>query len=105
MHYFQYGQTEIEYLKERDPALGRAIEVIGLIQRPVFPEVFTALVRNIVGQQISTKAAATIRLGGVALPVGDCGEGGVLRAGRNRMNLYPGPVIIKNPAGTYHSCC
>jgi 3-methyladenine DNA glycosylase/8-oxoguanine DNA glycosylase len=60
MHYFQYGQTEIEYLKERDPALGRAIDEIGRIERPVFPEVFTALVRSIVGQQISTKAAATV---------------------------------------------
>ena len=57
---FQYGQKEIDYLKERDKVLGRAIGEVGIIRRPVIPDLFTALIRNIVGQQISSKAANTV---------------------------------------------
>jgi len=57
---FQYGQSEIKYLKRRDPALGQAINKIGIIERPVIPDLFKALVKSVVGQQISKKAAATV---------------------------------------------
>ena len=57
---FQYGQKEIDYLKKRDKVLGRAIDEIGIIRRPVIPDLFTALIWNIVGQQISSKAANTV---------------------------------------------
>jgi len=58
---FRYGQTEIEHLKRRDKKLGAAIEMIGLIKREIRPDPFTALVMSIVAQQISSKAANTIR--------------------------------------------
>lgn len=59
-HYFKYGQEEIEYLKSRDQALAVAIQQIGHINRLVIPDIFTALLKSIVGQQISTQAQETI---------------------------------------------
>jgi 3-methyladenine DNA glycosylase/8-oxoguanine DNA glycosylase len=61
MQLFQYGQLEIEYLTRRDRKLGRAIDHIGIIERKVTPDVFTALVQSVVAQQISRKAADTVR--------------------------------------------
>lgn len=58
--YFSYGQTEIDYLTSRDARLGWAIEQIGLVQREVHDDLFTAVVNCIVGQQISTAAHITI---------------------------------------------
>lgn len=58
--HFVYGQTEIEHLQKRDKRLGEAIERIGPIKRATEPDLFHALIRSIVGQQISTKAQATI---------------------------------------------
>lgn len=58
--YFEYGNEEIEYLKNKDKVLGEAIDKIGIIKRSVTPDMFMALVNSIVGQQISTKAQATI---------------------------------------------
>lgn len=60
MNIFQYGQKEIDYLKKRDKILGKAIDEIGMIKREVIPDLFTALIRNIIGQQISSKAASII---------------------------------------------
>jgi len=58
--HFQYGTTEIDHLKRVDKRLGAVIEQIGIIERAVIPDLFTALVHSIVGQQISTKAHNTI---------------------------------------------
>lgn len=58
--YFLYGEQELQYLKSKDPILGAAIDEIGWIKRPVIPDLFMALLNSIVGQQISTKALATI---------------------------------------------
>ena len=58
--YFEYGEKQTDYLKKRDPALGAAIDEIGHIYRPVTPDMFTALINSVVGQQISTKAQATV---------------------------------------------
>jgi DNA-3-methyladenine glycosylase II len=52
--------VETVYLKKRDEALGAAIDAIGPIRREVNPDLFSALVRTIVGQQISAKAQLTI---------------------------------------------
>lgn len=60
MDIFIYGDTETAHLKSRDKTLGEAIEKIGLIRREVNPDLFSALVKSIIGQQISTKAQATI---------------------------------------------
>jgi DNA-3-methyladenine glycosylase II len=57
---FEYGETQINYLKKADKKLGAAIDRIGKIERVVIPDLFTALVRSIVSQQISLKAAATV---------------------------------------------
>ena len=60
MHIFEYGRREIEYLGGRDRLLGEAIHKIGPIRRKIYPDLFTALIRNIVAQQIAKKAAATV---------------------------------------------
>ena len=57
---FRYGETEIQYLKQRDPKLGSIIDQIGPIERTVDDDLFSAIVHHIVGQQISTKAQQTI---------------------------------------------
>lgn len=58
--FFTYGKNEIDYLTKRDPVLGAAIARIGHIDREVIPNLFTALVNSIAGQQISGKALATV---------------------------------------------
>lgn len=58
--YFTYGETEIEYLKSKDKKLGEVIDKIGDINRKVNPDLFSAIIHSIVGQQISTKAHQTI---------------------------------------------
>ena len=58
--YFQYGETEINYLKRKDKKLAWAIEQIGHIERKLDANLFAAVVRHIVGQQISSKAQATV---------------------------------------------
>jgi DNA-3-methyladenine glycosylase II len=58
--YFEYGEKEIEHLKRSDEQLMTVIERIGMIRRPVIPDLFSALVHSIVGQQISTKAHQTV---------------------------------------------
>ncbi len=60
MAIFEYDQRALEYLQKKDKKLGAAIERIGLIQRQVIPDLFTALVHSIAGQQISSRAAATV---------------------------------------------
>lgn len=60
MKIFKYTQTELDYLKKKDKKLGAAIDRIGIIKREVTPDLFTALIKSIVGQQISSKAADTV---------------------------------------------
>jgi len=60
MPLFEYGQIEIGHLKKRDRKLGAAIDRIGAIEREITPDLFTALVKSIVAQQISSKAADTV---------------------------------------------
>lgn len=58
--YFSYGEREKEYLKERDPILGRVIDHIGHIYREINPDLFASLVHQIVSQQISSAARNTV---------------------------------------------
>jgi len=58
--YFQYGETEITFLKSKDAALSKAIDEIGHVQRELIPDIFMALINSIIGQQISTKAQKTV---------------------------------------------
>ena len=58
--YFEYGDTELNYLKQKDKILGAVIEQIGHVEREVDTDLFSSVVHQIIGQQISTKALATI---------------------------------------------
>ena len=58
--YFRYGEREIEYLKAKDERLRKVIEKIGHVDRAVDTDLFSSVVHHIIGQQISTKAQATI---------------------------------------------
>jgi len=57
---FQYGNEEIQYLKKKDKRLGEAIDIIGHIERPVYADLFSAVIYTIVGQQISAAALETV---------------------------------------------
>ena len=48
---FKYGKKEMDYLKSRDRRLGEVIERIGRIRWTVEPDLFSAVVQNIVAQQ------------------------------------------------------
>ena len=58
--YFEYGNEAVEYLKQKDQRLGAVIDQIGHIERETDPDLFSSVVHHIIGQQISTKAQATI---------------------------------------------
>lgn len=58
--YFKYGENEILYLKNKDRKLAEVIEKISLIKRETDTDLFSSVIHHIIGQQISTKAQATI---------------------------------------------
>lgn len=62
MNYYKYDNVETEYLKNADPILGVEIDKIGMIYRKIEPDIFSALISSIISQQISTKAAATVKV-------------------------------------------
>lgn len=61
MNNFPYGQKELDYLAAADPKLAAVIKAVGKIERQVRPDVFASLISSIISQQISGKAAITIR--------------------------------------------
>ena len=58
--YFEYTDKETEYLKSSDKKLGEAIDRIGHIYRECDSDLFTSIVKQIVGQQISAPAFKTV---------------------------------------------
>jgi DNA-3-methyladenine glycosylase II len=60
MEIFKYGNIEVDYLKKKDKRLAEAIDRIGMIEREITPNLFTALISSVVAQQISAKAADTV---------------------------------------------
>ena len=58
--YFRYGDKETGYLKSKDRVLGEVMEKIGHIEREADQDLFSSVIHHIIGQQISTKAQATI---------------------------------------------
>lgn len=58
--YFTYGETELAYLRHKDKQLCAVIDRIGHIDRTVDADLFSSVVHHIIGQQISTKAQATV---------------------------------------------
>lgn len=61
VRYFKYGKEEMEYLKKKDPILGKEIDRIGMIQEETNSNEFAFLISSIIGQQVSTKSAITVR--------------------------------------------
>lgn len=51
----------LAHLKKQDAVLGAYIDQVGLIEREMVPDLFTGLISGIISQQISTKAAQTIK--------------------------------------------
>ena len=62
MRYFEYGDKEIQHLKEKDSILGYVIDEIGRVKRPIEPDVFSSLISSVIGQQISNQAALTVKM-------------------------------------------
>ncbi len=58
--FFQYGSKELGLLRERDSRLAEAIDRIGIIQREIMPEPYSAIVFSIISQLISKRAANTV---------------------------------------------
>ena len=57
---FPYGTQETTYLCRKDPKLGAAIERIGHVSREMDPDLFSSVIHQIIGQQISMAAQRTV---------------------------------------------
>ena len=82
--YFRYGT---EYLKKKDPKLGEIIERIGHIDREIDPDLFSSVIHQIVGQQISTKAQETI-WNRIQEQLGEVNANTVLNAGADKLQSF-----------------
>ena len=60
MAYFAYGTKELDYLRSHDERIAAVIDAVGHVEREVDPDLFSSVAHHIIGQQISTKAQATI---------------------------------------------
>jgi len=58
--YFKYSNIETDYLKSKDKTFAEIIDKIGPIERVADTDLFSSVIHHIIGQQISTKAQATI---------------------------------------------
>ena len=58
--YFAYGEDELAYLRQKDKRLCEVIDRVGRVDRAVDTDLFSSVIHHIIGQQISTKAQATI---------------------------------------------
>ena len=58
--YFKYSSRETDYLKSKDKTFAEIIDKIGPIEREADTDLFSSVIHHIIGQQISTKAQATI---------------------------------------------
>lgn len=61
MAYYFITNEQLTYLKNKDQKLKKLIDKYGIIKREVETDLFKALVYNIISQQISTKAALTVK--------------------------------------------
>lgn len=57
---FIYGEQEISHLMKKDKRLGDAIARIGHVSRTVESDLFTSVIHQIIGQQISMAAQRTV---------------------------------------------
>ena len=58
--YFEYGDKETDYLRQKDKRLAEIIDRVEHIHRAVDGDLFSSVVHHIIGQQISTKAQQTV---------------------------------------------
>ena len=58
--FFDYGEKEVKHIVSVDPLLGAVISRIGHLYREVIPNLFPALIYNIVSQLVSLKGAETV---------------------------------------------
>ncbi len=81
--YFEYGEAEISYLQKKDKRMREIINQIGHIYRTVDTDLFSSVIHHIIGQQISTKAQATVwqRMQGL----GEMNSETILAAGVNEL--------------------
>ncbi len=85
--FFPYGETEIEYLKQKDRKLAEVIVQIGHINRVVDEDLFSAVIHHIIGQQISTKAQQSI-WNRMILGLGEVNAETLLTAGRENIQKF-----------------
>lgn len=58
---FNLESEEVKYLYHADPTLGNIIKAIGTVDIPLSKDYYSSIVKQIIGQQFSLKAAATIK--------------------------------------------
>ena len=85
--FFRYGEKEIAYLKSRDKRLAAIIDAVGPIRRQLDTDLFSAVVRHIVGQQISNKALAAA-WGRLSSGLGTVDAAAVLDAGEEKLHSF-----------------
>jgi len=85
--YFEYGQEEVDYLTRRDRRLGAVIAQVGHVERAVDDNLFSSVVRSIIGQQISTKAQQTI-WARMCDGLGKVDADALCRAGREKVQSF-----------------
>ena len=85
--YFRYGEKETAYLKSRDKKLAAIIDAVGPIRRELDTNLFSAVVRHIVGQQISNKALAAV-WGRLSEGLGTVDAAAVLNAGEDKLHSF-----------------
>ena len=85
---FSYTEEELDYLKKRDKKLAVAIGEIGPLSGwHVEPDIFSALVHHIAGQQISTQAQRTV-WARISAGLGEVTPRSVCTAGLERMQGF-----------------
>ena len=57
---FPYGEAETSYLAAKDKRMAEVIEAVGHVSRPLDPNLFSATVHHIIGQQVSLEAQRTV---------------------------------------------
>ncbi|MBP3691289.1 MAG: DNA-3-methyladenine glycosylase 2 family protein [Schwartzia sp.] len=85
--YFRYGEKETAYLKSRDKKIAAVIDAVGPIRRELDTDLFQAVVRHIVGQQISNKALAAV-WGRLSSGLGTVDAATVLKAGEDSLHAF-----------------
>ena len=85
--YITYGEIETEYLKSKDRKLGAVIDQLGHVNRPADSDVFSSVIHQIIGQQISTKALASI-WERMQSDLGEISPETLLAAGEERIQAY-----------------